>query len=286
MRRNRPLLAAVLLGGLTALVGAAPAGADPAEVQISASASTVHPGGTIVVTETVTNIHGFTVLHPTARLFSTPQNLPSFTTLVSCSGVTCSTVDGPNGPVGYSGTLPEALSAGESAQVTFTLKIAASAPDFTHQLQGQLFGSNYATERVDGPAITVDARADRTIKLTGTPKPGLLGGRVDFTVSVTNNGPDPATSTTVTTSLPTGLQATAGTNCVPSPGKVTCSVGQLANGGKGTAAFSVPYGLLTIGLPFSFTANRSGAVPEDLNTANDTSSVTCTVITPLLASCG
>ncbi|WP_194239905.1 DUF11 domain-containing protein [Amycolatopsis sp. YIM 10] len=285
MRRTRRLLAVVLLGGVVALAGATTAGADTAEVQLSTSTSTVHPGGTVVVTETVKSTNGFTVLHPAARLFSTPQNLTSYTTLVSCSGVTCSTVDGPDGPIGYQGTLPEALSAGESAQVTFTLKIAANAPDFTHTLQGQFFGSNYATERVAGPAITVDARADRTIKLTGTPRPGLLGGRIDFTVSVTNNGPDPATSTAVTASLPAGLKATAGAGCTPSVGKVACTVGELANGAKGTAAFSVPYGLLTVGLPFTFTATRSGSVPEDLNAANDKSSVTCTVITPLLVNC-
>ncbi|MGC7095587.1 hypothetical protein ACPZ19_13035 [Amycolatopsis lurida] len=285
MRRTRRLLAVVLLGGVVALAGATTAGADTAEVQLSTSTSTVHPAGTVVVTETLKNTNGFTVLHPAARLFSTPQNLTSYTTLVSCSGVTCSTVDGPDGPIGYQGTLPEALSAGESAQVTFTLKITADAPDFTHTLQGQLFGGNYATERVAGPAITVDARADRTIKLTGTPRPGLLGGRIDFTVSVTNNGPDPATSTAVTTNLPAGLKATAGAGCTPSVGKVACTVGELANGAKGTASFSVPYGLLTIGLPFTFTANRSGSVPEDLNAANDKSSVTCTVVTPLLVNC-
>ncbi|MBN6037123.1 DUF11 domain-containing protein [Amycolatopsis sp. 195334CR] len=286
MRRTRRLLAVVLLGGVVTLAGATTAGAVAPEVQLSTSTSIAHPGETVTVTETITNVNGFTVLHPAARLFSTPQNLTSYTTLVSCSGVACSTVDGPDGPVGYQGTLPEALSAGEAAQVTFTLKITANAPDFTHTLQGQFFGSNYATERVAGPTLTVDARADRAIKLTGTPRPGLLGGRIDFTVSVTNNGPDPATSTAVTTSLPAGLKATAGAGCTPSAGTVACTVGELANGAKGTAAFSVPYGLLTIGLPFTFTANRSGAVPEDLNSANDKSSVTCTVLTPLLANCG
>ncbi|AXB47519.1 DUF11 domain-containing protein [Amycolatopsis albispora] len=286
MRRTRRLLAATLLGGAVALAGTTPAGADTAEVQLSISAPTVHPGDTVIVTETITNINGFTVLHPAARLFSTPRNLTSYAELIGCSGVTCSTVDGLDGPTGYQGTLPEALSAGESGQVSFTLKITADAPDFTHTLQGQFFGSNYATERVDGKILTVDARADRAVKLTGTPKPGLLGGRIDFTVTVTNNGPDPATSTTVTTSLPGGLRATAGSGCTSSTGKVTCTVGELANSAQGTASFSVPYGLLTIGLPFTFAASSSGGVPEDLNAANDKSSVTCTVLTPLLANCG
>ena len=61
----------VLLTAGTTALAAAPAQADTEEVQLNVSPSTVHPGDTVTVTETVKNVVGFTILNPSVRLFST-----------------------------------------------------------------------------------------------------------------------------------------------------------------------------------------------------------------------
>jgi uncharacterized repeat protein (TIGR01451 family) len=152
-------------------------------------------------------------------------------------------------------------------------------------LRGQLFGTNYATSPVDGPTLTVNARADIAVGLTGAPhKNGLLGLSLDFTVTVTNNGPATVRSATVTATVPRGLLASS-TSCATSSGGAVCSFGTVPVGGWATATFSVPAGLLDIGLPFRFTVRRTASAPTDPNPANDSASTTCTVVSVLLASC-
>jgi hypothetical protein len=49
--------------------------------------------------------------------------------------------------------------------------------------------------------------------------------------------------------------------------------------------FSVPIGLLDIGIPFQFTATRTKSTPPDPNPANDSATVSCTAVSVLLAGC-
>src|ERR1700709_1533640 len=87
-----------LLTGATSVIIATPAQADVPEVELSSSVSTVLPNGNVTVTEKVTNVNPFTVLQPKAQLFSVPTVLASYTSLVGCTGGTCSTINGVNGP--------------------------------------------------------------------------------------------------------------------------------------------------------------------------------------------
>lgn len=284
-RRKISLAALVLLAAGATAVMAPPAYAAP-EVQLNVSAPAVNPGDTVTVTETITNVNGFTVLQPRARLFSTPDALTSYASLVSCTGVTsCTTVDGPDGPIGFQGALPEALGSQDSATVTFTLKILANAPDLVETLQGQLFGSNYASDLVNGPTLTVTASADAAVSLQATPKLGLLVPRLDFAMKVSNSGPGSVRNAKITTTLPAGLSASASGPCVAGPRTVVCTVGKLDNGANTTAKFSVPLRLLSVGVPYTFTATRTSSDSPDPNAANDSDSTTCTVVTPLLVTC-
>lgn len=287
-----PLRRTITVAGLTVLTAAASAVAATSaqaspEVELSVSTSTVHPGDTVTVTETVTNNNGFTVLQPTARLFSTPDVLTSYTALVSCTGAaSCTTVDNGGGPIGYQAVLSDALAPlGGSATVGFTFQISPGAPDLVETLQGQLSGSNYASALVDGPMLTVEASADAAVSVTATPKFGLLVSRLNFAVKVANSGPGTLRNATITTTLPGSLSATGSGTCTPVPGQVTCTVAQLAQGASTTLNFSVPLNLLSIGLPYTFTSTRTGSDSVDPNPANDSDSTTCTVITPLLVSC-
>jgi hypothetical protein len=284
-RRTGALAGLALLIAATSAIIATPAQADTPEVELTVSASTVQPNGLVAISETISNVNDFTVLQPKARLFSTPAALGSYASLVGCAGGSCSVVPGPTGPIGYQIALPEALDMHTDATVIFTLKIAADAPDLQATLQGQLTGSNYGSELVNGPTLTVDANADGAVSVDVTPHPGLLGGRFDFAVHIANGGPGLLRTAKITTTLPSGLSGSASSTCVPSSGKVVCTVNSVSVGQTATANFSVPFGLLTVGLPFTFTTSRTSSVSRDLNPANDSASTTCHVVTPLLVNC-
>ncbi|WP_158886931.1 DUF11 domain-containing protein [Amycolatopsis anabasis] len=286
--RRGATLAGVLL--VTGLAVAAPARADTPEVALSVAPATVNTGETVTVTETITNLTGGSILNPTARLLSKPSVLTSYASLVSCGGAgvaSCATLDGPDGPIGYQAILAEAMSNLESRTVTFTLRINPDAGERTEILQGQLWGRNYGTFPVDGPALTVHARADAAVGLTAAPKFGLLVSRLDFTAKITNNGPGTLRDAVFTTNLPAGLTATSNTPaCVPGAGKVVCSVAGLANGANTALGFSVRLNLLSLGVPYTFTTTRTASASVDPDPANDSASTSCTVVTPLLVNCG
>ncbi|MEO3814556.1 hypothetical protein ABGB17_36630 [Sphaerisporangium sp. B11E5] len=284
LRRPLALITATL--ALTvSLLPATPAAADPPEVVLSVSPSVAYPGDTIDVTMTVTNIHGFTVLHANARLFGSDPRITSYTTLLGCSGATapCGTVSDGLGPIGYTAPVG-ALSGGASATVVLTLALNTDAPAGVHTLRGDLSGSNYASEIVSGPDLTVITEADAAVTLTATPRLALLVPKIEFTVGLTGNGPGTVNSATVTTALPPGLGATS-SGCATGSGTVSCPFANLPPGTSATKKFSVPVGLLNIGVPYTFTATRTASSPADPVSGNDSAGVRCTVVSIVLVNC-
>lgn len=284
LRFMRCFAAAAMTGSVLVLSVPAAHSAPP-EVAVSVSPSTASPGDTVTVTETLTNVHPFTILQPYARILSRPGVLASYTTLTGCSGTiaSCGTFSDSSGPVGFQGPVGS-LSGGASATVVFTLKISPTAPGGDQILQGQLFGSNYATFPIDGPTLTILTQADVAVGLTATPRLGIVVPDIEFQVTAKNLGPATLQTATITTALPTGLSATS-TDCEPGTGNVACTFQNVPNGSAGSAKFDVPLHLLTVGVPFTFTAHRTSSTPQDPNPANDTASVRCTVLTPLVVNC-
>ncbi|MFD8498227.1 hypothetical protein [Amycolatopsis sp. NPDC059657] len=284
LRRTRAVAGLALLTGAGSVLTAVPALADPLpEVSLSVSQSVVHPGDTFTVTETINNINDFTVLHPAAVLVTLPDALQTYASLQSCSGSVAGSCVATSD--GYKFVLAEAMDQHTGGVTSFTFKVADNAPDLTETLRGQLVGSNYASEPVTGPTITIDASADVAVSVNVTPRPGLLSGRFDFAVKVTNGGPGMVRNAKITTTLPLGLSGNASGACAPSTGKVVCTFNGVANGASSTANFSVPFGLLTVGLPFQFKTSRTSSDSRDPNAANDSVTTTCTVVTPLLVNC-
>ncbi len=79
---------------------------------------------------------------------------------------------------------------------------------------------------------TVDAVADLSLTKTGAPAIVAPLGTVTWTLTVTNNGPGPASNTVVTDTLPAGFNWTSD-NCAAGPpagDTLTWNVGLLANG--------------------------------------------------------
>ncbi|MET0134059.1 MAG: hypothetical protein ABW215_10755 [Kibdelosporangium sp.] len=269
-----------------AWLAAIPALADPVEVEAAVVPEDLEPGVAFTVTETVHNVHQFSVLNPTLRLFGTPAPLPSYAELVGCAGADaiCATVDGPDGPIGFQAILPGALSGFESATVVFTLRVKADAVAAGYALQGQLLGRNYGIAPQDVASLTVVDEADAAVGLTATPNFGLLVPRLEVTVRVTNNGPARLRSTEVRGALTQGLSSNAGSECTGGAQPV-CAFGELASGASATGSFSVPLGLLHIGLSDRISASKASSSPADPVPGNDSAGTTCTVTTPLLVGC-
>ncbi|HEX5402745.1 MAG TPA: DUF11 domain-containing protein [Pseudonocardiaceae bacterium] len=283
----------VIAGAVTALAATAvatvgtPASADTPVVALTVSPATAQPGDTVTVTETVTDNNFFSILQPTAELFSSVDAITSYTTLTSCDagpGGTCDTVaNGDGDPIGYRAVFGSAIGGMSSATATFTLTVDPNSDSAVETLEGDLAGANFDSGVVPGPTLTINAKADLAVALTGSPQLSLLTTRLNFTVTVTNDGPGTAQAAKVTATIPTGLHATSNKCTATSTGTV-CAFGPLANGASASATFTVPIGL-AIGVPFQFSALRTSSTPTDPNPANDAASVRCTVVSVVLASC-
>jgi uncharacterized repeat protein (TIGR01451 family) len=130
------------------------------------------------------------------------------------------------------------------------------------------------------------AGADLSINKSGAPNPVLSGNRLTYAIAVTNNGPQDATSVTVTDALPGSLHFTSvsssqgtctrstATNPQPKGGTVTCSVGDLANGAK--ASITIVATTTTPGT-LTNTAKVNGN-ETDPHSSNNSATATTTVV--------
>lgn len=129
------------------------------------------------------------------------------------------------------------------------------------------------------------ATADVAIGLTARPQLGVLVPALAYTVRVTNAGPADIRTVLVEATLPAGLTGAQSENCVTSvPGKVSCTFSSVRSGATATANFRLPLRLLKIG-KITVVASRVSSLPADPNPANDTASVSCEVVGPVLVVC-
>ncbi|MCX4446328.1 DUF11 domain-containing protein [Streptomyces sp. NBC_01789] len=174
-----------------------------------------------------------------------------------------------------------------AAGKTFTIDVDPETPAGTFVLRYQLYAEG-GEATADGPTITVTntpREADLDVRLSAQPRVGILVPYLSYTLDTRNNGPEDATSVTVTATLPAGRTATnLSTGCTSAPGTVTCAYGSIAEGAGAVSTFRLPIGLLDIG-PVHVTAARTASAPDDPNAANDTSGVGCTVLSIALANC-
>lgn len=136
----------------------------------------------------------------------------------------------------------------------------------------------------DSAAIVSDPGADLAVALAATAPP--LGSAIDYTITVTNAGPDAATSGTVTLTLPPATANASSATCAyaPTTGTVSCPVGTLPAGSSQTHVVRASFGPLSLG-PLPASAARTASAPADPNPANDTDTATCTAVTSLVIAC-
>ena len=100
------------------------------------------------------------------------------------------------------------------------------------------FTSGTLTPAISSPVIVNPAVDLMISKFTASPQPIEMGTNLTYTVVVTNSGPSPATSVTVTSPLGAGASFVSGSGTVALQGSnVVANLGTLAAGGSATVTF-------------------------------------------------
>ena len=127
------------------------------------------------------------------------------------------------------------ITAGTTRAITIAATLPANAP------AGSVTNTASVTSDIDDPdgtdnAASVDVdvvqAADLAVTKTAAAEGVLLGGTVDYTLTVANAGPSDAAGAVLTESIPAGTTvATLPTGCTASgAGTITCALGDLAAG--------------------------------------------------------
>ena len=214
------------------------------------------------------------------------DTLPPNTTFVSESQPTGPAFICTNPPVGSGGAVScsiAMLTAGTSATFAIVVQVVPAAPvgpssntaTVTASTPDPTPGNNSST------AITTIALATADLSITKTAAPGPYGTGLPltYTLVVTNNGPNAASSVTVTDTLPPGttLQSSTPAGACSGTTVVTCNAGTLAN--SATATFTLTILLPTTPGSITNTAIVSAAATNpDPNPGNNTATSTITVI--------
>jgi uncharacterized repeat protein (TIGR01451 family) len=128
-------------------------------------------------------------------------------------------------------------------------------------------------------SVNVVASADLSISKTASPNPVIAGQQLTYTLTVTNNGPDPAVNPVVKDTLPAGdtfqKEGTGGasSSCMAAGQNVTCSPG-------GTLGVGQTESVQILVLPSAASDTNTATVSSDTadpKLSNNTSTVTTTV---------
>ena len=183
-----------------------------------------------------------------------------------------------------SGALPAGLSLNSFTGAVTGTPTQTGTFNFTVRVRDYVEGSAGVTRAL---SITINPNttppADLSLAMTDSPDPVNVSDGVAYAITVTNNGPNPATGVRVTDTLPAGTTFVPSTspdalrssaNCTLVGGTVTCSIGSLAVSGSGAAQ-------IVVKAPSSATALNNSAAASgnepDPDTSNNTSSTQTTV---------
>jgi uncharacterized repeat protein (TIGR01451 family) len=282
LRTFRAALVTALVGaGL--VTGTQMAVAAPPSSVISVGTTSVAPGQTFTITQTLNNDRDFDIIGAKAGLYAKePASLPGLIDIVSCPEAYACDVLGSSIRGGF-----HEVKAGQSVTLNWTFRVKDDAPAGTIQLQHQFIGENYAFEIIDGPSLTIEPAhqdADVAVSLSASVKT-LVGSRITYTATIKNNGPADATGIRVVGTFPSPL-VYVGTTCarVGTTRSVNCDIASLASGASVTRTFTADARLLTVGRLIA-TAQLSASSPNDPAAGNNSDSHTCTALTSLLVRC-
>jgi uncharacterized repeat protein (TIGR01451 family) len=237
--------------------------APNADVQITKSGpSGVIAGQNVVYTVTVTN-NGPSTAAGVVVADPTPANLTFVSNGGDCTGA-------------YPCNLGS-LASGQTMVITSTY---STSPSFSGNVTNQATVSSTTADPNTGNnsssivTTNVGAQADLAVAKSG-PATAIPGQNVTYTVTVTNNGPSPATGVVVTDSTPAGLAFVSNTGSCTTP--YPCNVGGLAASQTATimSTYTIPSNFT--GASTSNTASASSAV-NDPNNSDNSATATTTVV--------
>lgn len=277
-RRRITVLAAITAAATLLLAPAATAAPPTSAIEVSDS--TLAPGQTFTITQTLYNPADLTILGSKAALYTKETPIVGLIDLVGCPGApACDAYLS-----SYRGGAGD-IAPGQGRTVNFTFRVKDDAPSGTYTLQHQFAGENYAFEVLDGPQITItrSATADIKVSLTATPRWGL-SAEVEYVATATNAGPGAATGITLAGNYP-GRRLVSASGCTAGPSStVSCTIPNLASGASTSVRFTTAGSMFSFG-SFVTTVARKASTPADPNSANDTASRTCKAFTGMLVTC-
>ncbi|HMF05149.1 MAG TPA: hypothetical protein VKH17_10065, partial [Acidimicrobiia bacterium] len=222
-----------------------------------------------------------------------PSQTPTLTDPVP-AGTTFVSVTAPAGwsciapPVGGTGTVScNAASLAAGATAVFTLVVHVTAPDESNLSNTATVASPDHDPNPNNNSDTEDTsvglpQADVTVTKTDAPDPVIAGTDLNYTITVTNNGPSPAHNVTVNDEHPGGLTFASATpsqgTCAVVPFTVNCSLGTIPNGASVTIAVVAH---VNAGVPAGVITNDASVSTSTLdpNTGNNSAEATTTVVT-------
>jgi uncharacterized repeat protein (TIGR01451 family) len=254
------------------------AGSSDLGVTKSTNTTTASPGDPVAYTITVTN-NGpdaaseviVTDTLPPSLLFQSITPAATFTCTTPAAGTT-GTITCTGGPLANGATAVFTLNTTISPSATGSISNSASVSSSNSD-------SNDTNSTATSPVLPV-GEADLSITKTTNVTQAQTGNTINYTITVTNNGPEAATNVIVTDDLPTGLQFVSAT---PSQGSCTgtdpfnCNLGTLASGASATVTLQA---LVTA---TSGTITNTATVDSDVdddNLGNNTSSTPPTPVNP------
>ncbi len=190
-------------------------------------------------------------------------------------------------PTAGSFTLPD----GETARIEFQVDIDPT-PGAQVCNQGSVSGTNItgdpvltgdpdetaAGDPLDETCTPIVFNADLGIVKT-SPDPVLINASFDYTITVTNTGPDGVPAVTVTDTVPGDLTVNSTNGCTNDGANiagqvVTCELGSIANGANAVFAINVT----APGAPVANVSNTATIATVNNNAANDNSTVVIQVV--------
>jgi uncharacterized repeat protein (TIGR01451 family) len=212
------------------------------------------------------------------------DHLPAELTFVSCTATGGGACEGSgNNRIVTFASLP----AGTSETIVITADVSDSTPDGTSVSNSALVtsvtGDPNSANDFDTVSVSVIHQADLAVSKAALPDPVGAGANLTYTVGVTNNGPNAASSVTVTDTLPVALtfvscSATGGGVCGGTDNNRTVTFASLAAGLSATITIEATVGPATLdGATLSNTASATSAT-VDPNAANNSATVTTAVV--------
>ena len=224
-------------------------------LSLTPASRTVNPGGGTTYTVTVTPAGGFT------------GNIS-----LSIAGLSNDTT------TGFS-TASISITDASAKSSTLTVTTIGTTPPGTYSpnvtgISGNLQHSASAQLIISGPTA-----ANLSLTKTASPNPGVTMSNLTYRLTVTNNGPSPATSVVVTDNLPAGLtfsSATPTQGSCSSGSSVICNLGSLPSG-----AFVIINVLVTPQSVGVLTNNASVTAAEsDPDTSDNSTSIQTSIESP------